>query len=513
MVITYIYIIVIIIIIIIIFSIVNKLLKENIEHFCKIPPTNPLGTINDKRVLLDYPPQSNILTSSCDEYWKDWPLEYNNTQVENNPNIIKENQLDLPKEKQFGDNDQKAGLINFDKLANLVSDSNNIDIYKNSVRKLLDPLTHNKIDYEYELEFNLNQLNKKTWLNRWYNYNPLVKTYFNYDDIKSPIESINKLNFEFKKRIDIKQKDLMTDKQLLLFGLVNFEIFKYKILDILYYDNKNIQGNGYPYYDRQIFVIEIMFFREQFLYVPTFSYVGYINDNTPILTNIKYIGRNSTDNILLSDFYNPNEIKQEIINNNFSNKPVIEKDPDAVVALTKAHQESYKLKNQYACFNLNYDPKLKNNYILPYLTRQTCESMYDAYGKDKQVGIFDTPCKTDSDCPFFNINKNYENDFGKCKSDGYCELPINMKPIGYRFFKNNSDNKPLCYNCNSDKFNISTVLGRCCDEQYDKEKYPFLKSPDFAFESDFLDRRNFFNKKFCKTKINTLDIQCENIDV
>ena len=218
----------------------------------------------------------------------------------------------------------------------------------------------------------------------------------------------------------------MTDKQLLLFGLINFEIFKYKILDILYYDNKNIQGNGNPFYDRQIFVIEIMFFREQFLYAPTFSYVGYINDNNPILTNIKYIGRNSTDSILLSDFYNPNEIKQEIINSNFSNKPVIEKDPDAVVALTKAHQESYKLKNQYACFNLNYDPKLKNNYILPYLTRQTCESMYDAYGKDKQVGIFDTPCKTDSDCPFFNINKNFENNFGKCKIDGYCELPINI---------------------------------------------------------------------------------------
>ena len=115
MAITYIYIIVIIIIIII-FSIINKLLKKNIEHFCKIPPTNPLGTINDKRVLLDYPPQSNILTSSCDEYWKEWPLEYNNTQVENNPNIINENQLDLPKEKQFGDNDQKAGLINFDKF-------------------------------------------------------------------------------------------------------------------------------------------------------------------------------------------------------------------------------------------------------------------------------------------------------------------------------------------------------------------------------------------------------------
>jgi len=256
-----------------------------------------------------------------------------------------------------------------------------------------------------------------------------------------------------------------------------------------------------------------MFFREKYLYVPTFSYIGYIKNNVPILTNIKYIGRNSTDNILLSDFYNPKEIKQEIINSNFSNAPLIEKDPDAIVALTKAHQESYKLKNQYACFNLNYDPKLKNNYILPYYSRESCESMYDAYGKAKEVGIFDTPCKTDNDCPFFQINKNYKNDYGKCKSDGYCQLPVNMKPIGYRYYTNNLYNMPLCYNCDSKNFKVSTVLGPCCKDQYDKEKYPFLKTPDYAFENDFLDRKNFFNEKFCKTKVDSIDIKCENIVV
>ncbi len=494
----------------------NKILSnKTLENFCKIPNVDKIGDINDKRVLLDYPPQSNIFTSSCDQYWKNWPLEYNNTQIEDNPNVIKSDQLDLPKEKQFGDNDQKAGLINFDKLANLISDSNNNDIFNLSKQRLLDPITHKKLEYQYELEFSLLQLNKKTWINRWYNYNPMVKTYFNYDDIKSPIKNINLLNLEMKKRLDLKQKDLMNNNQLLLFGLVKFEIFKYKILDILYYNDsqEDIENNGLdPNNDQQIYVIEIMFFREKFLYVPTFSYVGYVKNNVPVLTNIKYIGRNSTDNILLSDFYNPHEIKQEIINSNFSNTPVIEKDPDAIVALTKAHQESYKLKNQYACFNLNYDGK-KNDYILPYYTRESCESMYDPYGKDKEVGIFDTPCKKDSDCPFFQINKNYENNYGKCKADGYCELPINMKPIGYRYYTNNSYDMPLCYNCNSEKFKISTLLGPCCKEQYDKKKYPFLKTPDYAFENDFLDRKNFFNKKFCKNKVDSYDINCENIEV
>ena len=515
---TYIYIIVIIITIIIIFFIVNKILVKNtIENFCKIPNTDEIGDINDKRVLLDYPPQSNIFTSSCDEYWKNWPLEYNNTQIEDNPNVIKSDQLDLPKEKQFGDNDQKAGLINFDKLANLASDSNIMDIYYSSKQKLLDPITHKKLEFQYELDFSFIQLNKKTWINRWYNYNPMVKTSFNYEDISSPIKDINRLNLELKDRFDIKQRDLMDNNQLLLFGLVKFEIFKYKILDILYYDgtkeenSEEIELN--PHNNRQIYVIEIMFFREKYLYVPTFSYIGYIKNNIPILTNIKYIGRNSTDSILLSEFYNPKEINQEIINSNFSNAPLIEKDPDAIVALTKAHQESYKLKNQYACFNLNYDTKLKNNYILPYYSRESCESMYDAYGKAKEVGIFDTPCKTDNDCPFFQINKNYKNDYGKCKSDGYCQLPVNMKPIGYRYYTNNLYDMPLCYNCDSKNFKVSTVLGSCCKDQYDKEKYPFLKTPDYAFDNDDLSRINYFNTKFCKTKPGELNLLCDDMVV
>jgi hypothetical protein len=86
-----------------------------------------------------------------------------------------------------------------------------------------------------------------------------------------------------------------------------------------------------------------------------------------------------------------------------------------------------------------------------------------------------------------------------------------MKPIGYKYYTNNLYNMPLCYNCDSKKFKISTVLGSCCNDQYNKEKYPFLKTPDYAFENDFLDRKNFFNEKFCKTKVDSIDIKCENI--
>ena len=53
------------------------------------------------------------------------------------------------------------------------------------------------------------------------------------------IDDINILNAEFLSRINIKQKNLLTNKQLLLFGLNNFEIFKYRVVRIEYNKNKS----------------------------------------------------------------------------------------------------------------------------------------------------------------------------------------------------------------------------------------------------------------------------------
>jgi hypothetical protein len=479
---------------IIIFYSINFYLKKK-EHYCKIPDSNPSGTLNDKKVFLDdYAPQTDILTSSCDQYWKDWPMEHNNTLVDNEPIVIKSDQLALPKERQFGDNDYKAGLLDFHKLSDNVSDKIDFNILEKSSELIINPITKEKYKYKYELEFFYIEHNKNTWINRWQKYNPSVKIYFNYDDIKSPIENINILNMEFKERFDKKQKDLLSKKQLYLFGLINFEIFKYKILNINYL-NDDINN--------PVYIIEISLFRESDLYLNTFSYIGYIDNNKPIITNVKYIGRNSTDTVLLPDFYNKNELKQEIINKNFSNSPIIEKDPDAILAITKKNKEDFKLKNQYACFNLNYNPSMNNEYILNNLSRETCESMYDRYGKAKEVGIYDTPCKKNEDCPFYKINKNYDNEFGKCLDNGYCELPSNMERIGYRYFSSNKNELPLCYNCETDKYQISSDLDTCCDDQYDKKKYPHLKSPDFAFNGDTMQRYNYFSNKFCSEKINT----------
>jgi hypothetical protein len=488
--------------ILLIFFILNKYLKliNNYEHFCKIPNIDRQGSNNDKNVLLNFPPQSNIHTSSCDRYWKEWPVEYNSMFADTEPIVMHLNQLELAPEKNIDNNSYKSGLIDFYKLANIISDKIDFNIFDKTTEKLLSPLDNKPVEYKYEINYKILELNKKTWINRWEKYNPSVKIYFNYDDIKSPIENINILNLEFKKRFDLMQKFLLSKKDLVQYGLIFFDIFKYKIIEIKYMN------------DIPVYIIQIAMYRESDLYMNTFAYVGYIINNKIMIVNVEFVGINSTDNFLLASKYNENDIKQEIINYNFSNKPVIEKDPSVIVQLTKNHMESYKLKNQYACFNLNYDPELKNENILPYYSRESCESGNDHYGRPKAYGVYDKPCEKDEECPFYKLNKNYNNEFGKC-IEGKCQLPLNMENIGYHYYKKNKTKKPLCYNCNSKEFNLDIFLDDCCDEQYNNEKYPFLKSPDYAFEGDQLNRINYFNHKYCKLNINNNKYDCEKINL
>jgi len=490
--------IVLIIICVILFIIVNNFIGKNqvtpnmLEHFCKIPDANPQGTLNDKSVdLTDYKPQNNISTSSCDKYWKDWPLESNNTLVESAPLIIYADQLSLTKEKQFADNSYTKGLIDFNKLGGLVTDNVGFDPLQMSNELDIDPIKKEKYDQHYKLEYAYYERNKKTYINRWSIYNPSVKMHFNYDDIRSDIDAINILNLEFKLRIDTRQKAMLDKSQLILYGTIPFDIFKYKILKIQY-----VKGD----INKPIYIIEIVLYRESDLYINTFSYIGWLrdSDNKPVITNVAYIGRNSTDNVLLASSYDKTEIRQAIINKNFDNTYLIEMSPDAILAQTIAQKEAYKLKNQYACFNMNYDPKKGGDNILPYYSRESCETNFDPYGRPKAVGIYDTPCKKNTDCPFYQANANYKNEYGKCGNDGYCELPINMERIGYRYFKNDPLKKPLCYNCTTDKTEVYSSMDTCCDEQYNNspgERYDFLKSPDYAFEGDFQERRNAFNTK------------------
>ena len=122
--------------------------------------------------------------------------------------------------------------------------------------------------------------------------------------------------------------------------------------------------------------------------------------------------------------------------------------------------------------------------------------------EDPSTGIWDEPCLYDEDCPFFNMNTNYPNKRGGC-FDGYCEMPTNLKPLGYKKYISGTPKKKLkalCYNCK--KKNTPNCNGMkcnmCCDDQKNKKLYPELDSPDYVFPNDFNERikySNIFNSK------------------
>lgn len=104
-----------------------------------------------------------------------------------------------------------------------------------------------------------------------------------------------------------------------------------------------------------------------------------------------------------------------------------------------------------------------------------CTSTKNIAGKEKNVGLWDRPCYTNSECPFYKSNQNYPNNFGGCRN-GVCQMPIGVTRIGYHFYTNL--NNAYCYNCKGEKYN-------CCETQrLNLKQYPNLVSPDYAFNGD-----------------------------
>jgi len=111
---------------------------------------------------------------------------------------------------------------------------------------------------------------------------------------------------------------------------------------------------------------------------------------------------------------------------------------------------------------------------------------------DEKVGIYDSPCSYNEDCPFYNKNNNYPNNRGGC-NNGYCELPVNVSLVGYKEYISTNDNKPVCYNCKKNDVCKGIQCNMCCDEQKDKSLYPNLDGPDYAFKNDFNERIKYSN--------------------
>lgn len=116
-------------------------------------------------------------------------------------------------------------------------------------------------------------------------------------------------------------------------------------------------------------------------------------------------------------------------------------------------------------------------------TKWACESRVDPVTREpkKQLDVWDRPCRTDNECPFFQANKNYLNVRGGCHN-GYCEMPIGVRRLSFRKYVLNDQSFPYCHQCKDPRD------PNCCEAQKDRTAYPHLKSPDVAFPMDHFER-------------------------
>ena len=136
--------------------------------------------------------------------------------------------------------------------------------------------------------------------------------------------------------------------------------------------------------------------------------------------------------------------------------------------------------NTHRCYGLVNG---KNQELPQYKNPIFCKSYHPEIN---QNGIWDSPCQVDNDCPFYQANKNYTNEFGKCDKDsGSCEMPLGVIPIGFTKY---GKIEPNCYNCD-----ITSKDSKCCGTQMEAIKKGNVKynTPDYIFNNDESIRRQF----------------------
>lgn len=206
--------------------------------------------------------------------------------------------------------------------------------------------------------------------------------------------------------------------------------------------------------------------------------------------NIKYyvkkifiIGINLKEKVLFGDLYDSKSLNHYVSTKWKSKKIDNEINEQKFLDDYKYIRSRFKEEDRGHCFF----KRNVNNKIF-------CESV-----DENGTGVWDKSCIYDEDCPYFKRNRNYPNSRGGC-INGYCEMPVNLKRIGFKQINDAKVNDIICYNCNQ-KDNTSCIglnCNKCCEEQKDKKKYPNLDSPDYAFEKDFSDRikhTTIFKKK------------------
>jgi len=379
------------------------------------------------------------------------------------------------------------------------------------IKKYSQDIDINKDEYLVSFTpFDLANLNKNTWYNR-YSWNPDYTLFQKY--VPSKFEEVNQINklflllfneywFNFLLLYPKSQTILQKPYFMLKYRIVN--IYRSKInTNNEVSSASDVTVNDIPKY--RIFEVVVTIARDdamlafEFFLKGLYEYIG--NQYELQKLNISYISNYSLDKLLIRKGIDKN-------NNYYNLNPIWENDTSLTSKMVeniyedrkkKVFQDFNFLDFTYACYT--YEKGAPNPEQIPIFAtdKNDCENQYTIMGIKKPSGVWDRPCQKDSECMYFKSNKNYENTFGRC-INGKCELPINMKPLGYHYFIDEKSGVPMCYNCDSKEWLPNTKIGKCCDAQKDKTKYPFLKSPDYAFKGDSRNRFNQYILKNCKMK-------------
>lgn len=379
--------------------------------------------------------------------------------------------------------------------------------------------------------------NKNIWINRTNEYNPEEDV--NFPFISSGLDDVDEIVVDFLNRYNKNVFDQDFDKQNVHYS--KYSLYKYKIIQKisdLPNPNYNILEPTRTSSNQKkinLYRIILVLVSNTSVVAPVIyleSYIDYglsgkeekerINGSSKMTSiprvkyyNIDTIGTFATSDLFLAEAGNNlPEDKFNYMNIDYNKREkIVDNSQSAILRDNKIIEDKvfqYNLENQYACFNAN--PDLFNNLhagegaILTISnslsnagnadSRVLCESPTDWYGRPKPFGVWDKPCKEDKECLFYRANDNYPNEYGKCnKQSGYCELPVNMLHLGYHYYVQNPKHSALCYNCNTKEWKATTDLNDCCEEQKDRKKYPFLKSPDYAYRDDLNLRINYENQR------------------
>ena len=213
-----------------------------------------------------------------------------------------------------------------------------------------------------------------------------------------------------------------------------------------------------------------------------------VNQKTISWTQIDLIGIKPEEILIFKEFLIKNQVgallqsdseKEGLI---YANPQNLQKGPQTLTEYQeKFYQEDIK---QY--FKAMEEKQKRHEDYLKYkcfdndgFNESTCRS----YSFTNQTtGTWDRPCEKNSECPFYQANKNYPNQRGGC-IQGTCEMPLNIKRKGLRKF--DPSIPAFCHQCNREGC-VGDECYTCCEEQLINQdgKYSHLKSPDYKFHND-----------------------------